>query len=253
MFWSRRPKFQPGVTTRDMSVKPGLYKVEFRTADGFRRGVVYAADGRLLGGNQAFGFVGAYTLVGDAIAVDLTTTRHNTNLAYKPLFGADVVKLMLVGRARAHEIAFTNDPERMPDVKCQFFMWPISLAEAEEGAAPVTTGIPNGLYSMHIQMLDGIGGGNTGVVLLHSGLMHGGDAWFDYIGSYTAGNGRWKGELVNHEHSPPEGERHIFGGYEVGIGFSGVYADGGAEAEATALAGKRSLRFKAVLKLIAEV
>ena len=235
-----------------MSVKPGLYKVEFRTADGFRRGVVYAANGRLLGGNQAFGFVGSYTTAGTDIAIDLTTTRHNANLAYKPLFGADVVKLLLIGQSRGHEIAFTNDPARMPDVPCQFFMWPISLAEADDGIAPVATGIPNGLYSMHIEMLDGVGGGNTGVVLLHDGLMHGGDAWFDYIGAYTAGNGRWKGELVNHEHSMPEGERHIFGGHEVGIGFSGVYADGVAQAEATALAGKRSLRFKAALKLIAE-
>ena len=44
------------------------------------------------------------------------------------------------------------------------------------------------------------------------------------------------------------GERPIFGGYEVGIGFSGTYDGEGAEGEATALAGKRSIRFKAVLR-----
>jgi hypothetical protein len=43
----------------------------------------------------------------------------------------------------------------------------------------------------------------------------------------------------------------VFGGHEVGIGFSGTYTDRGAEAEATALAGKRSIRFKAVLKKLA--
>ena len=41
-------------------------------------------------------------------------------------------------------------------------------------------------------------------------------------------------------------------GHEVGIGFSGTYADDSAVAEATALAGKRSIRFSAVLKKMAE-
>jgi hypothetical protein len=89
-------------------------------------------------------------------------------------------------------------------------------------------------------------------MVLHDGRIRGGDAFFDYIGSYTSANGRWKGELVNHEHTQSQGERPVFGGYEVGIGFSGTYTDDGAVAEATALAGKRSIRFSAVLKKLAE-
>jgi hypothetical protein len=42
----------------------------------------------------------------------------------------------------------------------------------------------------------------------------------------------------------------VFGGHEVGIGFSGRYDAKGADLEATALAGKRSLQLSAVLKLI---
>jgi hypothetical protein len=101
-------------------------------------------------------------------------------------------------------------------------------------------------------MLDGIDGGNTGVMVLHNGLIRGGDAFFDYVGCYTSANGKWKGELVNHEHTPSKGERPVFGGYEVGIGFSGTYTHDGAVGEATALAGKRSIRFSAVLKWLAE-
>jgi hypothetical protein len=101
-------------------------------------------------------------------------------------------------------------------------------------------------------MLDGIDGGNTGVMVMHDGLIRGGDAFFGYIGSYTSANGRWKGEVVNHQHTPSQGERPVFGGYEVGIGFSGTYTDENAEAEATALAGKRSIRFSAVLKRLSE-
>ena len=48
-----------------------------------------------------------------------------------------------------------------------------------------------------------------------------GDAFFDYVGAYSSSNGRWKGELINHEHTPTRGERPLLGGRdEVGIGFS---------------------------------
>jgi hypothetical protein len=99
-------------------------------------------------------------------------------------------------------------------------------------------------------MLDGIDGGNTGMMVLHDGAIRGGDGFFDYVGSYTSANGRWKGEIVNHEHTPSHGERPLFGGHEVGIGFSGTCDEQGALLEATALAGKRSLRLTAVLKLM---
>ena len=42
----------------------------------------------------------------------------------------------------------------------------------------------------------------------------------------------------------------MFGGHEVGIGFSGTCDGEGAELEAIALAGKRSLRLTATLKLM---
>ena len=42
----------------------------------------------------------------------------------------------------------------------------------------------------------------------------------------------------------------MFGGHQVGIGFSGTCDQQGAELEAIALAGKRSIRLTAVLKLM---
>ena len=82
-------------------------------------------------------------------------------------------------------------------------------------------GIVSGLYSIDIRMLDGIAGGHTGVMLLHDGRILGGDAFFYYLGAYSSANGRWKGEFVNQEHTPAKSEHPLFGGYEVGIGFSG--------------------------------
>ena len=59
-----------------------------------------------------------------------------------------------------------------------------------------------------------------------------------------------KGEIVNQEHTPAKGENPVFGGYEVGIGFSGTCGKYSAELEGIALAGKRSLRLAATLKLM---
>ena len=101
--------------------------------------------------------------------------------------------------------------------------------------------------------LDGVDGGLTGIMLLSDGRILGGDAFFYYLGTYTSVNGRWKGQIVNQEHTPSRGENPVFGGHEVGIGFSGACSDTGAELEATALAGKRSIRLTAVLKLMRNV
>ncbi len=87
-------------------------------------------------------------------------------------------------------------------------------------------------------------------MLLHDGRILGGDAFFYYLGAYSSADGRWKGEMLNQEHTPAKGENPVFGGHEIGIGFSGTCDETGAELEATALAGKRSLRLQAVLKLI---
>ena len=107
-------------------------------------------------------------------------------------------------------------------------MTPIDDTDAPPPGKVAPDGIGNGLYSIHIRMLDGIDGGNTGVMLLQDGNIRGGDALFDYIGAYSSANGRWKGEIVNREHTLSRGERPIFGGHEVGIGFSGTYDHEGA-------------------------
>jgi hypothetical protein len=241
------------VDTGRFLVQQGLYKVEMHTVHGSRRGVLYVYDGKMMGGNSAFAFIGTYreTAIGE-ISVDISALRHNDDPNFQPLLKADQITLALTGRQHGDQYRFEGGTPQLPGVVFRSVMTPIG----EEAAPPVVAagkdGIKNGLYSIHIRMLDGVDGGNTGVMVLHDGQIHGGDAYFDYIGAYTSANGRWKGELVNHEHTASQGERPVFGGYEVGIGLSGTYTDDGAVAEATALAGKRSIRFSAVLKKLAE-
>ena len=138
----------------------------------------------------------------------------------------------------------------MPGAVFRSVMTPIEDETIPAVGAVGEGGLVNGLYSIHIRMLDGVAGGLTGVMLLNEGRILGGDAFFYYIGTYTSANGRWRGEILNQEHTPAKNENPIFGGHEVGIGFSGTCDEQGALLEATALAGKRSLRLTAVLKLM---
>ena len=78
-------------------------------------------------------------------------------------------------------------------------MTAISEAAAPPAGVNGADGIRNGLYSLNIRMLDGIDSGNTGLMVLHDGTIRGGDAYFDYVGAYSSANGRWKGELINHD------------------------------------------------------
>jgi hypothetical protein len=231
----------------------GLYKFFFRTIRGTGAGVMFATStGKLYGGNSGSSIIGSYTETDGVISSEMVMSRHNPDPNYVPMFGVNNVIMQFSGVQRGEEFHFEGGTPALPGIVFTSVLTPINDTDAPEPGAIGPDGIGNGLYSIHIRMLDGIDGGTNGVMVLHEGRIRGGDAYFDYIGAYSAANGRWKGEIVNHEHTPSLGERPLFGGHEVGIGFSGTYDAEGAEAEATALAGKRSIRFKAVLKKLAE-
>ena len=231
----------------------GLYKFKFETVRGVGAGVMFATrSGKLYGGNSGSSFIGSYDESGDEISAELMMSRHNHDPNYVPMFPVDNVIMTFKGEPRGDGVHFEGGTASLPGIKFTAVLTPIDDDDAPPPGAVGPDGVRNGLYSIHIRMLDGIDGGNTGVMVLHEGRIRGGDAYFDYIGAYAAANGKWKGEIVNREHTPSLGERPLFGGHEVGIGFSGTYDDEGAEAEATALAGKRSIRFKAVLKKLVE-
>lgn len=110
--------------------------------------------------------------------------------------------------------------------------------------------IRNGLYHITVEFLDGVSGGNQGVMVLRDGQMRGGDSFFYAYGSYTAAAGKWKGEVTNEEHSPTYGERPVWERKVVTIGFTGTYTDETAEGHGMALAGKQSIRFRSKLRLL---
>lgn len=227
----------------------GLYKVEYDIGDGSGRSVLYAHAGKMLGGNTAFAHFGTYETVNGEIVAKLKTKRHSRSPQHRSLVSSDSVNIHIRGRPQGKVWRFEG--EVVEDVSVfRAVMTPLGDDDVPPAGSVGEGGIVSGLYSIDIRLLDGIAGGQTGVMLLRDGRILGGDAFFYYLGSYSSADGRWKGEILNQEHTPATGEIPVFGGHEVGIGFSGTCHEAGAELEAIALAGKRSLRLTATLRLM---
>jgi hypothetical protein len=235
---------------RTISLLNGLYKVEYGINDAFGRSIMCMHDGRMLGGNSAFAHLGTYQERDGEIIAEVITERHNDDPYFQPLMGADVAAINARGRLSGNQIRLAGSADTMPGA-----MFWANLTRLDDEALPPRGavgpgGIANGLYAIHLHALDGVDAGLSGVMLLMEGRILGGDAFFYYLGSYSSAEGRWKGEILNQEHTPAKGENPVFGGYEVGIGFSGSCTEDSGELEGIALAGKRCLRLAASLKLM---
>jgi hypothetical protein len=110
----------------------------------------------------------------------------------------------------------------------------------------------NGLYSIHMRMLDAPGKG-AGVFVLHDGRMLGGNGLVWLAGEYTFdGRGRWKGELITEPYALTSDPSVVFENRPVSIGFSGTYTHDRAETLNTGFVGKRSIAFRATMRWLAE-
>jgi hypothetical protein len=112
----------------------------------------------------------------------------------------------------------------------------------------------NGLYSIHVDLLDGRSGKGSGVVVFREGLILGGDAYLYYTGSYSVNGDSFKGEVTVSQHTPSPDANPLFGGQKnpVGIGVTGTSRGDAAVMNGTALVGKASVIFKATLRKLAD-
>ena len=84
----------------------------------------------------------------------------------------------------------------------------------------------NGLYSIHVSLLDGRSGKGSGVILFRDGQILGGDAYLFYTGSYSVKGDTFKGEVLVQRHTSSPDANPLFGGpTPVGIGVSGTFTD----------------------------
>ncbi|QIP04519.1 MULTISPECIES: GrlR family regulatory protein [Bradyrhizobium] len=114
----------------------------------------------------------------------------------------------------------------------------------------------NGLYSIHVTLLDGRAGKGSGVILFRDGKILGGDAYLYYTGSYVVkDNNTFKGEVLVQRHTSPRGDDNpLFGGpAPVGIGVTGTFTETRGEMTGTALVGKASQIFGATLQKLADI
>jgi hypothetical protein len=112
----------------------------------------------------------------------------------------------------------------------------------------------NGLYSIHVTLLDGRVGKGSGVVVFRDGKIVGGDAFLFYTGTYIIKGNTFKGEVLVQRHTSSPDANPLFGGPSpVGIGVSGTFTDTRGEMTGTALVGKASQIFGATLRKLSDV
>jgi hypothetical protein len=110
----------------------------------------------------------------------------------------------------------------------------------------------NGLYSIHMRMVDAPGKG-AGVFVLRDGIMLGGNGRVWLTGEYTFdGRGKWKGELITEPYTFTSDPAVVFENQTVSIGFSGTYTRDTAETFNTGFVGKRSIAFYSTMRWLAE-
>ena len=128
---------------------------------------------------------------------------------------------------------------------------PLNVAGEPDGPAGAEPEqrIADGLYTIGIEMSGARHGHATGVVVLQDGRIMGGDSFFYYTGSYSCSRGKWRGEMIVHQHTEAPGLNLVFRGREVACGFTGTYTDGFADIDGTALVGTSSISFRARLTL----
>ena len=191
----------------------GFYTVRFQLGDAIGRSVMYVGGGKLLGGNSAFAHIGTYEAEGQEIVIEVSTIRHNPDPNYKAMAGTDDATLLARGKADGNLYCFEGRLRELPDVPFRSVMTPVEEQPIPIAGGVGEGGIVDGLYSLRLKLLDGVDGGLTGVMLLNGGRILGGDAFFYYLGTYTSEGGRWKGQILNQEHTPAKGEHPVFGGH----------------------------------------
>jgi hypothetical protein len=120
--------------------------------------------------------------VDGVVTSEIASHRHNQDPGYKSLLGADIVTINVRGIADGDVYRFEGTSPQMPGAVFRSVMTPIEDKITPAVDAAAEGGILNGLYSVHIRLLDGVDGGLTGIMLVNDDRILGGDAFFYYWG-----------------------------------------------------------------------
>src|SRR5258708_28394277 len=90
----------------------------------------------MVGGNSAFAHIGTYEKIGDEIAIEIKTVRHNPDPNYRAMAGTDDATLLARGRADGVLYRFEGRLKELPGAVVSSVMTPI-----EEEAIPIAGGV----------------------------------------------------------------------------------------------------------------
>ncbi len=112
----------------------------------------------------------------------------------------------------------------------------------------------NGLYSIHVTLLNRRVGKGSGVVVFRNGQIFGGDAYRFYTGSYTVKGNTFTGEVLVQRHTSSTDAGPVFGDSgPVGVGVTGTFTDTRGEMTGTSLVDKAGAIFSATLRKLADL
>ena len=174
----------------------GLYKVEYDINDGSGRSVLYAhagTDARRQYGIRPFRQLPECGRRNRCQAQDPAPQRVAAPQVAGQ-FRRSHASAFAAGR-RANVYRFAGDVVEDAGSVFRAVMTPLGNDDIPPPGAVGEGGIVSGLYSINIRMLDGIAGGQTGVMLLHDGRILGGDAFFYYLGAYYFGERPLEGRV----------------------------------------------------------
>jgi len=138
-------------------VLQGLYKFRFTTQRGAGCGVMFIAPGgRLYGGDTGYSFIGTFTEADGIIAAEFRMSRHYYGPQYVPMFDVDDIAMNFTGTYQGEEVHFEGGSAALPGVRFTVILTAIHDIDAPPPGTVGPDGIDNGLYSIHIRMLDGV-------------------------------------------------------------------------------------------------
>ncbi|MGE0211342.1 MAG: GrlR family regulatory protein [Parvibaculaceae bacterium] len=99
-----------------MSMRNGLYKIDFETQRGGGQGVVVLKDGRIWGGDSGWFYVGTYEQTGDRFKARVKISAHTKHEHITSVVGMDSADLKLKGTAEGDAVTTTGIAKQAPDI-----------------------------------------------------------------------------------------------------------------------------------------
>src|SRR5438067_13322601 len=92
----------------------GFYTVKFQLGQAVGHSVMHAGAGKMLGGNSAFAHIGTHEDLGDQIAIEINTVRHNPDPNYPAMARTADASLLARGTPDAALYRFEGRPRAVP-------------------------------------------------------------------------------------------------------------------------------------------